>query len=367
MSILVSFVRPLAYLSLPYFLLRSIANSSAVGRYYVRLFVYLGSLVTAGTYGFISSFGLAFAGHRFDVNYYVAKFFYAIARRSLDVNVIVEGEEHLRTRPAVLMSNHQSMLDIIVLGRLMPKSTAIIAKQSLQFTPLGPFMMMAGTIFIDRGNNNRAIQSLEAAGEIMKRLKLSLWMFPEGTRNSAEISDILPLKKGGFHLAIKAGIPIIPIVTENYWRIYRKDVFDSGSIKVRVLPPVPTEGLTAADVPALASRVRDQMLEALREISVRIPSGQSLSSAVTPRDTTDGKNPLFADSTSPEPPTEEAPPSTAPSSPFSAEGVLEASMGSSSSLAMSEFSSSRSKYGASENGAETEEDEGMVLVGRPAA
>lgn len=67
----------------------------------------------------------------------------------------------------------------------------------------------------------------------MKSLKISLWMFPEGTRTSSEVSDMLPLKKGGFHLAIQAGIPIIPIVTENYWRLYRKDVFDEGTIKVR--------------------------------------------------------------------------------------------------------------------------------------
>lgn len=117
--------------------------------------------------------------------------------------------------------------------RLMPKQTSIMAKKSLQFTPLGPFMTMSGAIFVDRGNNARAVQSLAAAGELMKRLRVSLWMFPEGTRSSSENPEMLPLKKGGFHLAIQAGIPIIPIVTENYWRLYRKGVFDEGSFKVR--------------------------------------------------------------------------------------------------------------------------------------
>lgn len=119
------------------------------------------------------------------------------------------------------------------LHRLMPRSASIMAKQSLQYTPLGPFMTMSGAIFVDRGNNARAIRSLEAAGETMKDHKVSLWMFPEGTRHSSEVPDMLPLKKGGFHLAIQAGIPIIPIVTENYWRMYRQGVFDTGKLKVR--------------------------------------------------------------------------------------------------------------------------------------
>jgi hypothetical protein len=108
-----------------------------------------------------------------------------------------------------------------------------MAKKSLQYTPLGPFMTMSGAIFVDRGKSAHAVRSLADAGETMKKLKISLMMFPEGTRTSSEISDMLPLKKGGFHLAIQAGIPIIPIVTENYWRLYHKGVFGEGSIKTR--------------------------------------------------------------------------------------------------------------------------------------
>ena len=67
----------------------------------------------------------------------------------------------------------------------------------------------------------------------MRSFRLSLWMFPEGTRTSTEVPDMLPLKKGGFHMALQAGVPIIPIVAENYWRLYHKGVFASGTIKVR--------------------------------------------------------------------------------------------------------------------------------------
>lgn len=118
-------------------------------------------------------------------------------------------------------------------SRLMPKRTSMMAKKSLQYSPLGPFMTLSGAIFVDRGNNARAVKSLAAAANLMRSLKVSLWMFPEGTRHCAETNSLLPFKKGGFHLAIQAGIPIIPIVTENYWRLYRKGVFDTGTIRVR--------------------------------------------------------------------------------------------------------------------------------------
>jgi len=70
--------------------------------------------------------------------------------------------------------------------------------KSLQFSLLGPFTSLSGTIFIDRENNPKAIRSIDVAG---KRItKTSMWMFPEGTRFLSKVSDMLPLKKSGFHL-----------------------------------------------------------------------------------------------------------------------------------------------------------------------
>ncbi|KAG6810745.1 hypothetical protein H0H92_010489 [Tricholoma furcatifolium] len=268
-------VKPLAYLSLPVILLRSISASSSTGRYYVRQTLYVGTLMTVAACSIVFAAGLSVVGRKFDVNYVVAKTFYYLARNVLDVRVEVEGQENLdHGRPGVLMANHQTMLDILIVGRLMPKQTSIMSKRSLQFTPLGPFMTMSGAIFVDRGNNARAVRSLAAAGELMKSKQVSLWMFPEGTRTSKEEPDMRPLKKGGFHLAMQAGFPIIPIVTENYWRMYHKGVFDTGVIKVRVLPPIPTAGLRAEDIPALSERVREEMLVALREISVVASTGK---------------------------------------------------------------------------------------------
>jgi len=249
--------------------LRSIISSSSnPNHYYARGALYLSALFVVAMSSAIMAVPMIIIGRRFDIDWVVAKTFHAVASTLLDLEVEVEGEEIVdNNTPAVMMFNHQSMVDIVILGRLTPKRSTIMAKHSLQFTPLGPFMLLAGAIFINRGNNAKAVQSLSDAALRIKTKKLSISMYPEGTRHLSERPDILPLKKGGFHLAIQSGLPIIPIVTENYWKLYRPGYFSTGTIKVRVLPAIPTAGMTVADVPRLANLVRDQMLAALLDLA----------------------------------------------------------------------------------------------------
>ena len=65
------------------------------------------------------------------------------------------------------------------------------------------------------------------------KFQVSLWVFPEGTRHLSKESDLLPFKKGGFHLAIQAGVPIVPVVCENYWSIYHKGVLTDGNLRIK--------------------------------------------------------------------------------------------------------------------------------------
>ena len=117
---------------------------------------------------------------------------------------------------------------------MFPKQASIMAKKSIKWNPaLGLFMRLSGTVFVDRGNSAKAQRSLEEAGEGMKARRTSLFIFAEGTRHIEETPNLLPFKKGAFHLAVKGGIPIIPVVCENYWRLYHKGVFGSGTIKVK--------------------------------------------------------------------------------------------------------------------------------------
>ncbi|KAK0461632.1 uncharacterized protein EV420DRAFT_1265922 [Desarmillaria tabescens] len=347
MAFLAAFIKPLAYISVPVIILRSVAASSPTGKYYVRLGMYIGTLTFIATWGAAIAAGMSLVNMRYDVNIVIARCFYALASRVMNIEVEIEGQEHLvAERPSVLMINHQSFLDILIVGRLIPRRTSIMAKSSIRWTPLGPFMIMSGAIFVDRGNNARAVSSLKAAGETMKSGGVSLYMYPEGTRHLSEENNLLPLKKGGFHLAIQSGIPIVPIVAENYWWLYRKGFFGTGKIKVRALPPIQTKGLTTEDATALSIRVREQMLETLNEISVNTPSqGKTVkeSSSLATEAAEEAKVGA-TEGHSEKTPVPEATQTSTPS----------------------ESGSDKVKSSISENGTETEEDEGMVLVGRPA-
>lgn len=117
MSFLASLTKSLAYISVPIIVLRGIASSSTIGRYYVNVGIYLGTMVVVSTWGAVVGVVMLIARQRFDLNYYIANSFYATASRLLDIKIEVEGGEHLKTCPALLLGNHQSMLDILILGR----------------------------------------------------------------------------------------------------------------------------------------------------------------------------------------------------------------------------------------------------------
>jgi lysophosphatidate acyltransferase len=109
-----------------------------------------------------------------------------------------------------------------------------MAKKELMWAPLlGGYLVASGAVFVDRRNNSTAVESLKAAGDFMKKNKTSLWLFPEGTRSMRKHHDLLPFKKGAFHTAVQAGIPITPVVCENYWRLYHKGHLEGGELKIR--------------------------------------------------------------------------------------------------------------------------------------
>ena len=109
-------------------------------------------------------------------------------------------------------------------------------------------MQASGAVFIDRGNNAVAVRSLQAAGEEIKKDRSSIWVFPEGTRTSTPYHDIRSFKKGAFHLAIQAGLPVVPVVAENYWNLYHHGHFESGTFKVRGVATSPRAFSWSSDV-----------------------------------------------------------------------------------------------------------------------
>ncbi|KZW04161.1 1-acylglycerol-3-phosphate O [Exidia glandulosa HHB12029] len=351
MAWLKALLKPVAYLSLSLYTLKYVAYAVPPVRYHVRLFLYLSALGICSAEGIVLAIVMSIAGQRFNIKYYVARSFYSLCGSLLDWEFVVEGEEHLNVRPAVMVGNHQSMIDILYLGRIFPKRASIMAKTQLKYMPLlGQWMWAAGTVFVDRARDKKsAVEALAEAGKTMKSQHTSLWMFPEGTRSMRENDDLLPFKKGAFHLAVQSGLPIIPVVCENYWRLYRKGIFEGGTLHIRVLPPIPTAGLGPDDVGELSERTRNIMLEALRDIS----RGPSARLEHPPQEKV--QEALGSPTPEPQPASEPAhvPMPSASDSSVSELGV--------SSVRQRTISTASSR----DAGADTEEDEGMVLVGRP--
>ena len=154
------------------------------------------------------------------------------------VKVTVRGSEHIPDGPVIFMSNHQSNFDILSLLAAMPRRFYWIAKKELFDIPVfGPSMRRGGYIPLDRGDGRKALQSLDEAAATIHKGK-SVVLFPEGTRSTD--GNLLPFKRGGFILARKADVPVIPVTINgsgainpaNQIRLY------SGSITIILHPPV---------------------------------------------------------------------------------------------------------------------------------
>ena len=128
----------------------------------------------------------------------------------LDIELDASGAELVPDRAVIYMSNHQSHLDIPVLYATLPSPTIrMLAKAELFRIPLwGQGLRAAEFVEVDRGNHGRAMGSIQQAEQLL-RDGVSIYLAPEGTRSKD--GRIGPLKKGGFHLALATGAPIVPV------------------------------------------------------------------------------------------------------------------------------------------------------------
>ena len=173
----------------------------------------------------------------------------------------VSGLENVaKDKPHVFVSNHQSTIDIPVLFAALPSDFRFVAKKALMYVPmLGWYMWLARFVFVDRANHRDAVASLEKAAAQV-RGGISIAMFAEGTRS--ETNGVLPFKKGPFALAMKAGIPIVPVAIEGSGRLMPKNSWNitPGPIRVSIGPPID---------PTQFGEDRDALLKAVRDAVVR--------------------------------------------------------------------------------------------------
>jgi 1-acyl-sn-glycerol-3-phosphate acyltransferase len=176
------------------------------------------------------------------------------------VRVNVEARGKLVPGQAyVFMANHLSTVDIWALFVALPIPVRMIAKKQLGAIPLFGWAMRAGRfIFIDRHNAAAARRTIDHATERI-RAGASVLLFPEGTRSRD--GQLQAFKKGGFHLAIDAGAPIVPVALRGTRELMPRGALGlkPGRVTVIIGDPIPTEGLTGDDRNALLDRVRNEI------------------------------------------------------------------------------------------------------------
>ena len=157
--------------------------------------------------------------------------------------------------PYVAVSNHESYADIFLISHF-PWEMKWLSKDTIFRIPvMGWMMRMAKDIPIKRGKRESVVSAMQGCRDRLAR-KVSVMIFPEGTRSRTD--ELLPFKDGAFRLAIEAQVPILPIAVAGTRHCMAKGsfAFRRARAKARVLAPIPTTGLTQADLPSLRDRTQ---------------------------------------------------------------------------------------------------------------
>jgi len=184
------------------------------------------------------------------------------------VRLRMEGLEHLRKGdPYIFMVNHQGSYDIFSILGYLPFQFKWLAKKELFLIPvLGWGMTAVGYISIDRAGTRETVEAMNKAARKIRE-GMSVVIFPEGSRSPDGV--IQPFKKGGFTLAIKSKVPIVPmaivgsreIISKNQWTVH------PGEIRIRIGRPIETRDCSMKERTALMEGVREAISENFRLIS----------------------------------------------------------------------------------------------------
>lgn len=187
--------------------------------------------------------------------------------RACGATVEVKGLENVEPdKSYVFVSNHRSYLDTAALFRYAGRRIGLVAKKELLKVPvLGQGMSFVNVIAIDRTNPERARESMRRAREVMGK-GYSFGVFAEGTR--ALPGELLPFKKGGFHLAIQTAAPVVPVAIKNTDLMMgkRTGVARKGTIEIVLLPPIETKLFAETDdLAGLLHQTREAIARELSE------------------------------------------------------------------------------------------------------
>jgi 1-acyl-sn-glycerol-3-phosphate acyltransferase len=181
------------------------------------------------------------------------------------IRVQVDGFEHIDPQGSyVFASNHLSYMDTPVVMANLPMQFRFIAKSGLFKIPLlGTHLGQAGHIPVHRGDPRASIKTMQTAADVIQKRGISMLIFPEGGRSHDGV--LQPFKEGGAYIAIRAGVPLVPIALIGTDRVlpFGSGTPRAGTVTLRVFPPIETTSLTLKNRQELTERVRELIVEAL--------------------------------------------------------------------------------------------------------
>jgi 1-acyl-sn-glycerol-3-phosphate acyltransferase len=174
----------------------------------------------------------------------------------------LEGTWPAEGGPFVVVANHQSLLDIVLLCRVPREMKWVIKEELFKLPWIGWMLRLTGDMAVRRGDPESGGEAVARARAYLRR-GMNVMIFPEGTRSRD--ARLLPFKKGAFRLAIDAGVAVLPVVITGTAEGFKKGGATVGPCDAvaRLLPPVPTRGMTQSDVGTLRDQVRAAYVAAL--------------------------------------------------------------------------------------------------------
>ncbi|NHI01206.1 1-acylglycerol-3-phosphate O-acyltransferase [Oceanimonas sp. MB9] len=184
----------------------------------------------------------------------------------IGLKVRIRGRENVKgLESAIYIANHQTNWDIITHpGVVMPRTVAI-GKNSLFWIPLfGQLFWLSGNLLINRENKAKAASTIGKVVDKVRHNRLSIWMFPEGTRSKGK--GLLPFKTGAFHIALQAQVPLVPIACSSYFGQVDLNRWDNGEVLIDIMPPVDVSAWEPAQMRDLLKHCRKQIAERIIEL-----------------------------------------------------------------------------------------------------
>lgn len=181
------------------------------------------------------------------------------------IRLEVEGLEFL-AHPAVIVANHQSLLEVFIIPAVIPPKTRLVGKKELGRIPFFGWAFRAtGQILVDRQDNAGARATID---ESLAHLPagISVFVCPEGTRS--QDGTLLPFKKGAFHIAMKLKLPVVPLTLDGAHLLMPKHGWlpTPGTVRVRISPPIDTASWTAERLDQHVSEVRGVIAQNLAQL-----------------------------------------------------------------------------------------------------